>query len=59
MESVATMRTIIDAAEGWMERNPVMMEKRIMRNIERVRWAYIIYVHVSRPSACCFSSTTD
>lgn len=37
MESVATMRTIIDAAEGWMERNPVMMEKRIMRNIERVR----------------------
>lgn len=37
VESVATMRTIIDAAEGWMERNPIMMEKRIMRNIERVR----------------------
>ncbi len=31
------MRTIIDAAECWMDRNPVMMEKRIMRNIERVR----------------------
>jgi hypothetical protein len=37
VESVATMRTIIDAAECWMERNPAMMEKRIMRNIERVR----------------------
>ncbi|GAB5034392.1 pyruvate kinase [Nannochloropsis oceanica] len=35
IESIATMRTIIDAAETWIDRNPVHQGKLILRNIEK------------------------
>ncbi|TFJ83603.1 hypothetical protein NSK_004708 [Nannochloropsis salina CCMP1776] len=35
VESVATMRSIIDAAETWISRNPVHQHKLILRNMEK------------------------